>query len=97
MPAVQDAQLLRATGSRSNDRAAEADLVAIGVPIDRLARLVGIGDQLIRLDAARRDIRNACVEVVEEDGMDRPPGALALRSSRRRVRFALPLYARTSV
>ena len=35
---------------------AEADLVAIGVPIDRLARLVGIGDLLSRLDAARGDL-----------------------------------------
>src|SRR6266516_268031 len=62
--------------SPSNDRAAEGDLVAISVPIDRLARLAGIHDQFIRFYAARRDVRNVRVEVVEEDDVGRPAGAL---------------------
>jgi hypothetical protein len=66
------------TRSRSNDRAAEAGLVAIGVPIDRLARLAGIRDQLNRLDAARGDLRNERFEGFDEDGVDRPAGALSV-------------------
>jgi len=48
---IRAAQLSGRPGSRSNDRGAEADLVGIGIPIDRLARFAGIRDQLIRLDA----------------------------------------------
>jgi hypothetical protein len=59
-------------------RAAEADLVPLGITVDGLAYSVGVGLALGGADATGGDLRHERIEVVHEDRMESMSGALSV-------------------
>ena len=62
----------------SGRRAAESDLVAVGVTVGGLAHAVGVGLAFSRLDAAPGDLGHEGVEVVDEDRLTCGTGTLGV-------------------